>query len=79
VIVGTGVTSKSFALHKNLACARSKFFDACLSGNRKESVGAPVELPDDNPDVFQLYTQSLYVSVLHIVTTERLSSLTCFV
>lgn len=60
--MGTGETVKSFVLHRNVACARSEFFRACLGGDWKESVDARVELPEDDPDVFQLYTQSLYVS-----------------
>ncbi|KAF2443932.1 hypothetical protein P171DRAFT_485401 [Karstenula rhodostoma CBS 690.94] len=65
VVVGTGDERKSFALHKSVVCKRSEFFHASLCGDWKESHADKIELPEDDPDIFQLYNQSLYVGNVH--------------
>ncbi|PSN62379.1 hypothetical protein BS50DRAFT_457197, partial [Corynespora cassiicola Philippines] len=68
ILVGQDDKQKQFTVHEDLLRTRSKYFDACLKGNPNvgtwiESEDRVVRLPDDEPEVFALYTQSLYVSI----------------
>jgi hypothetical protein len=72
VVVGTSDKCKSFALHKTLVCKRSKFFRASLSGDWKESHERKVHLPEEDPDIFKFYIQSLYVSQPETISDEPL-------
>jgi hypothetical protein len=62
VRVGDGDTLKTFLVHEKLICERSEFFRTCVNGNWEEYKDGVVTLPKDNPELFQLYIQSLYVS-----------------
>lgn len=76
MIVGTGDERKSFALHKSLVCKRSEYFRASLGGDWKESHTGQIELSEDDPKVFALYIQSLYVGYRVTVNIVRVNKLT---
>ncbi len=55
VKVGSGDKAYVFGVHENLICEPSSFFRAALNGTWKELVDQIVDLPDDDPEVFELY------------------------
>ena len=53
---------QSFTVHQQLVSTRSEFFAKALrGGDWKEAEERTVVLPDDEPEVFRLYLQLLYV------------------
>ena len=59
VAVGSGNNSASFTVHTSVIKGRSTFFESALSG-RWETDRKSIELPEDDPAVFDLYLQCLY-------------------
>jgi hypothetical protein len=51
---------QEFRIHEAVLTARSKFFKAAMGKQWKESEDKAVKLPEENPDVFRLYTQLVY-------------------
>lgn len=66
VLVGEGEAQESFIVHKELICARSEFFRVSMKEVWKEGKEGVIPLPEDDPQVFALYVQSLYVSALRV-------------
>lgn len=64
VLVAEGNAQKKFVIHQDLICARSDFFRNSMKDGWKESNEGVVELPEDDPQIFGLYVQSLYVRCL---------------
>jgi hypothetical protein len=62
VLVGADDAAETFTVHEKLICERSEFFHKTLDGDWKEAQDRVVELPKDDPKIFQLYISSLYVS-----------------
>ena len=60
IVVGHGDTQKEFAVHKRLICGLSTFFNKTFNGAFKESAEQRVELPDENPMVFEAFYEFLY-------------------
>ncbi|KAI9876477.1 MAG: hypothetical protein M1830_006433 [Pleopsidium flavum] len=58
VIVGS--EKRNFGIHKDLLKHHSTYFDAALTGTFKESQEGLVLLPEDSPDVFELFVNWLY-------------------
>jgi hypothetical protein len=57
---------KKFSIHKALVVERSKFFANALNGSWKESDDGIVLLPEDDPEIFELYLQVLYTGTVPI-------------
>jgi hypothetical protein len=55
---------QNFTVHQDLISTRSEFFAKALRGDWKEAQERTVVLPDDEPEVFRLYLQFLYVCSL---------------
>lgn len=49
-----------FSVHENLIRSSSAFFDAATRGVWKESAARQVLLPEDDPEIFELYLHWLY-------------------
>lgn len=63
-IVSVGATKKEFTLYTEIATRSSKFFQAALSRNWKESQENRVVLAEVHPDVFEGYLQWLNTGVI---------------
>ncbi len=61
MIVGTSPNTKTWQLHKELLIDSSPFFAAALDGSFAEATSKVIRLPEDNPDIFALFIQWLYV------------------
>lgn len=59
VMVGTGEAQRSFTLHSNVIVTRSSFFAARMKDNWNHS-GGPVQLHDEDPQIFDAYLTVLY-------------------
>ncbi len=55
---------RTFGIHKDLVCAKSPFFRAAFNGQWKESKEGAVELPEDDPDAFELWVNWIYKHTL---------------
>ena len=64
VRVGQGDNQKKFLVHKDLVISRSRFFLNALRGNWKEAEENAITFPEDDPAVFGLYVQLLYLETL---------------
>ena len=60
VHVTVGPDKKAFAFHKNLLCNSAPFFRAALDGNFKEAQKQSIEMPEDDPEVFNYFQLWLY-------------------
>ncbi|KAK4540190.1 hypothetical protein LTR36_009688 [Oleoguttula mirabilis] len=60
VIVGEGSDSKSFSVHKGVACFHSGFFRAATKSCYKEGKEGVIELPDEEVDVVEQFVKWLY-------------------
>jgi hypothetical protein len=66
-----GKHRKSFSVHKNIVCARSPFFAAACSERWIESKSKSIELPEDDPDVFDIYLHCVYTNCVDVGDTEE--------
>jgi hypothetical protein len=62
VVVGVEPNQKRFSIHEGIICARSEFFRRVMSGDWLEKEERLVELPEDDPDIFALYVNIVYMS-----------------
>ncbi|OAL47209.1 hypothetical protein IQ07DRAFT_682685 [Pyrenochaeta sp. DS3sAY3a] len=65
IIVGNEVSKRTFQVHEGLLKHHSDYFKAALKDDWKKDPSKPIELPEDDPSVFQevfrwLYTGKLY-------------------
>lgn len=60
VSVTVGETAKTFRLHKDLLCRRSKYFDAAFNRGFKESETYELKLPEEDEAAFGLFVDWLY-------------------
>ncbi|KAF2704182.1 hypothetical protein K504DRAFT_494945 [Pleomassaria siparia CBS 279.74] len=66
VCVGDGDQKKTFLVHESVICPRSEFFRRAMQGSWKEAEDHTINLMDEKPDIFQLYTQLLYTNSIPI-------------
>jgi hypothetical protein len=66
VLVGEGEAQKSFIVHKELICTRSEFFRVSMKEVWNQGKEGVIPLPEDDPQVFALYVQSLYVGAFQV-------------
>ncbi|KAI9808907.1 MAG: hypothetical protein M1827_007132 [Pycnora praestabilis] len=57
-----GPTQTTYALPQTLLCQHSPFFLAALAHPFAESLSRTVTLPDDSPEIFELFVTYLYTS-----------------
>jgi hypothetical protein len=60
IIVGEGEDIQDFRIHESVLTARSKFFKAAMGTRWRTAKEKTVNLPEDDPEAFQLYTQLVY-------------------
>ena len=72
-LVGT-VTPKRFNVHEALVKPRSEFVRLALRGEWKEAQERIIPLPEDDPDVFSVYQQWLYGSLVYTRHNNGLST-----
>lgn len=58
--VVVGAEKQCFYIHPSALAARSKFFEAALKKEWRPNNEQPVELPEDDPDSFNIYLRWLY-------------------
>ncbi|KAL2150556.1 hypothetical protein VTH82DRAFT_7119 [Thermothelomyces myriococcoides] len=51
---------RTFKVHRAIVCTQSPFFDKAITGGFAESTTNVVELPDDDPYIFERFLQFLY-------------------
>jgi hypothetical protein len=71
VNVGKEERMKKFTVHASVVCRRPKFFEKAMSGDWKEAQDKSVDLREDDPETFSLYTQLLYTGTLPIAASDR--------
>ncbi|KAF2500044.1 hypothetical protein BU16DRAFT_522892 [Lophium mytilinum] len=60
VVVGTEPNTRTWFLYESLLCSYSDFFRAALQGGFKEAKEKRVALPEEDPEVFELFVQWLF-------------------
>lgn len=60
-----------FHVHESLLRSRSKFFDAALNKCWQEGKAGRLELPEDEPEIFEIYQNFLYTRTLPIKEANR--------
>lgn len=63
VVVGEAEETKEFHVHEGIICPRSGFFAKAMTEPWSEADERKVTLSAEEPNVFSLYLQLLYVSV----------------
>ena len=63
-VVGTD-TPERFTVHESLIKPRSEFVRLALRGDWQEARERTIPIPDDDPDIFSVYQQWLYVGFIH--------------
>ena len=56
-----GPNQKDFAIHRNLICQLSGFFDAAFNGSFSEASSGVIELYEEDPDLFELVYKWCYM------------------
>lgn len=65
-----GDQQETFGVHERLMRASSPFFDKAMSPEWQESVQRIIRLPEDEPEIFQLYVHWLYFGTLPVFCDE---------
>ncbi|CAI7619031.1 unnamed protein product [Penicillium viridicatum] len=60
VKITVGTSKEPFHVHESVLCTSSHFFKAAMSGSWKESKEHTIELPEDDPKAFAIYSHWLY-------------------
>lgn len=61
-----GPERKPFTVHELIICASSPLFKSAMSGPWKESKEHVVNLPEDDPNIFALYSHWLYYAKIPV-------------
>ncbi|CAI7604491.1 unnamed protein product [Penicillium glandicola] len=62
-----GPSKEPFHIHESIICNSSLFFQKAMSGSWKESKERTLELPEDDPERFALYSHWLYFAKLPVI------------
>ena len=68
--VFVGEEKRSFAVHKNIICAHSPFFEAACSQRWATATPNPIALPEDDPEVFDIYLNCVYKNCVDVGNLE---------
>lgn len=66
VNVKVGQAERNFGIHKDLRARHSSYFTGALDGGFKASQEWLILLPEDNPDVFELFADWLYTPAIRL-------------
>ena len=55
-----GPLQTHFRVHKKLLCTRSQYFERMFSSGFKEVIDSTIRMPEDDPDVFDMFVQWVY-------------------
>ncbi|KAJ5507469.1 hypothetical protein N7527_009612 [Penicillium freii] len=67
VTITVGPSKEHFYVHKSLICTSSLFFNRAMSGSWKGSEVQTLNLPEDDPNIFALYSHWLYVGQIPVI------------
>lgn len=70
ITVYVGSAKVPFVVHTEVICEKSRFFKAACSDRWIEGQTKTVDLPEENPQVFQLYVSWLYKAKISLPGTE---------
>ncbi|GIZ37303.1 hypothetical protein CKM354_000075300 [Cercospora kikuchii] len=70
LVVGQDEESVSFHVHEDLLREHSHFFDAALKNQWKEAQERKIALPEDKPDIVDMYVQWLYGGKIEAAVPE---------
>ena len=60
VLVNVGTEKTRFYVHNKFLCNASTFFEAALEGGFEEAESQRIELPEDKPEIVELFLEWLY-------------------
>lgn len=60
IAIGVGEAKEKYTIHEEILCCTSPFFTAAVRKGWKEGLDCTIDLPDDQPQTFELYAQWLY-------------------
>jgi len=66
ILVGNAPTPAEYHVHETLLKSKSKFFDAALNKCWMEGREGRVLLPEDDPEIFEVYQNYIYTKVLPV-------------
>lgn len=75
VHVKVGTDKKTFIIHKGLLCQKSAYFNAALNGSFEEALAGEIDLPEEEPEIFEIVYHWLYSDKL--TETEDGRDVTC--
>lgn len=76
VIVGKeNEGQKTLSVHEGIICTRSRFFHNAMKREWRQSEAKVVRMPDDVPDIFELYIILLYTNTIPIEQDSQLPKL----
>ncbi|KAJ5958354.1 uncharacterized protein N7479_005504 [Penicillium vulpinum] len=64
--ITVGASREPFHVHESIICASSLFFKTAMSGSWKKSNEYTLELPEDDPRTFALYSHWLYFAKIPV-------------
>ncbi|KAL1865163.1 hypothetical protein Daus18300_007289 [Diaporthe australafricana] len=72
VTIIVGHQKKRWSVHENLLSNKSEFFRASFRGGFRESKDGVLELPEDDPRVFELFVGWAYAQPINDLNTSRM-------
>ncbi|CAG8899964.1 unnamed protein product [Penicillium egyptiacum] len=72
--ITVGASKEPFHVHEAVICTSSLFFKKAMSGSWKESKEHTLELPEDDPQIFSLYSHWLYFGKIPVIPKEKSQS-----
>ncbi|KAJ5512379.1 hypothetical protein N7463_001931 [Penicillium fimorum] len=70
VKIMVGASKKPFHVHESIICTSSLFFKMAMSGPWKESEEHTIELPEDDPITFAVYSHWLYYAKIPVIVED---------
>lgn len=67
MVVGSGISEKTFLVHKDLITKHSEYFVSALNGSWKEGHENKVFLADDDPEAFEVFFQFTYIGKIYTI------------
>ncbi|KAJ9612011.1 hypothetical protein H2200_003606 [Cladophialophora chaetospira] len=71
VVVGNPLSRRTWAIHQHLLTAVSDFARVALSWGGKEQEAKVIELPEEDPDVFEYFVKYVYTSIIDVPSLDR--------
>jgi hypothetical protein len=69
--VGTGEQQEKFVLHKKLLCSKAPVFGKMFNSGFQESLSQSATLPEDDPKVFALFVDWVYLNTLPVLPVAK--------